>query len=90
MGRVLKEAAEYEVHGKDGKIHYVEVLSAPHYSGKEIIGFQGIARGITARKQTEESLREAEEQIRLVTNNMQDLVVLHGFAGADLICQPIP
>ena len=49
-GESLKEAAEYVVRGKDGKNHYVEVLSAPHYSGKDIIGFQGIARDITARK----------------------------------------
>ena len=54
----MKEATEYIVHGKDGKNHYVEVLSAPRYSGKDIIGFQGIARDITARKQAEEALHE--------------------------------
>src|SRR4029078_11580129 len=33
-GESLQEATEYEVGGKDGGIHYVEVLSAPRYSGK--------------------------------------------------------
>ena len=49
-GKSLEEAGEYVVHGKDGKIHYIEVLSAPHYSGNDMIDFQGIARDITARK----------------------------------------
>src|SRR5687768_5085778 len=48
-GDSLKEAIEYIVHGKDERIHYVEVISAPRYSGRDIIGFQGIARDITAR-----------------------------------------
>jgi PAS domain S-box-containing protein len=52
-GESLGEAAEYTVRGKDGKIHSIEVLSAPHYIGKSIIGFQGIARDITARKHAE-------------------------------------
>jgi len=56
-GKSLKEAAEYEMRGKNGKILYVEVLSAPRYRGKDIIGFQGIARDISARKRTEEQLR---------------------------------
>src|SRR3990170_7094991 len=59
-GMSLAENAEYIVHGKSGKPHYVEIISAPHYSGKEIIGFQGIAHDITARKQTEEILKKKE------------------------------
>ena len=56
-GGSTNAGAEYEVKGKDGIIHFVEVLSAPYYKGKEIIGFQGIARDITGRKQAENSLR---------------------------------
>jgi PAS domain S-box-containing protein len=56
-GESLGEPAEYAVRGKDEKIHYVEVISAPHYKGKDIIGFQGIARDITDRKLSEERIR---------------------------------
>jgi PAS domain S-box-containing protein len=59
-GKSLSEEAEYIVQGRDGKAHYVEILSAPHYSGKDIIGFQGIARDITARKQLEVTLQEKD------------------------------
>jgi PAS domain S-box-containing protein/putative nucleotidyltransferase with HDIG domain len=62
-GESLGEAAEYAVSGKDGKLHYVEVLSAPHYKGKDIIGFQGIARDITTRKQAEDKIRRQLEHL---------------------------
>lgn len=65
-GKSLEEAAEYKLCGKDGKIHYVEVLSAPRYSGKDIVGFQGIARDITERKQAEDVLRTSEERFKTI------------------------
>ena len=65
---LLDEVAEYEVQGKNGKIHYVEVLSAPHYSGKDIIGFQGVACDITARKRAEEALRASKLIIEGIIN----------------------
>ncbi|MGZ6223718.1 MAG: PAS domain S-box protein, partial [Syntrophales bacterium] len=61
-GESLKEEAEYVVRGKDGKNHYVEVLSAPHYSGKDVIDFQGIARDITAQKNAEEALQKEKSR----------------------------
>jgi PAS domain S-box-containing protein/putative nucleotidyltransferase with HDIG domain len=62
-GHSLTEAAEYAVHGKAGEMHYVEVLSTPHYSGKAIIGFQGTARDITARKRAEEKIQRQLEHL---------------------------
>jgi PAS domain S-box-containing protein len=62
-GKSLEEVPEYIVCGKDGKIHYVEVLSAPRYSGKAIIGFQGIARDITARTKRKEKIRRQLEHL---------------------------
>jgi PAS domain S-box-containing protein/putative nucleotidyltransferase with HDIG domain len=78
-GESLKEAAEYVVRGKDGKNHYVEVLSAPHYSGKDVIDFQGIARDITARKQSEQSLRESEERYRSTLESMLEGCQIIGY-----------
>ncbi len=57
-GEKIGEAFEYEIRGKDGKPHYVEVISAPHYSGKNLVGFQGIARDISLRKQDERKIRQ--------------------------------
>jgi len=73
-GESLKEAAEYEVLGKTGKKHYVEVLSAPRYSGKDVIGFQGIARDITARKRAEEALRSSEDKYRTLVAHLPTVV----------------
>lgn len=57
-GESFEQAGEYEVCGKNGKNHYVEVLSTPHYSGKDIVGFQGIARDITRRKRLCDNLKQ--------------------------------
>jgi PAS domain S-box-containing protein len=76
-GNSLDEALEYEVCGKDGKTHYVEVLSAPHYNGKDIIGFQGIARDITARKRAEEKIKQQLE--RLTALSTIDRVIAANF-----------
>ncbi len=56
-GNSLEEVAEYKIQGKDGKISYVEILSAPRYSGEDIIGFQGIARDITTRTASKEQIQ---------------------------------
>jgi len=68
-GERKNEAAEYEVKGKDGILHSIEVLSAPYYKDKVIIGFQGIARDVTERKRAEieliEAKNKAEESDRL-------------------------
>lgn len=89
-GESLKEAIEYIVHGKDGKNHYVEVLSAPRYSGKDIIGFQGIARDITARKQAEEALHESETRNRQLVAHLPTVVYVNavGDASSTLYVSP--
>ena len=73
-GDTFEEPGEYEVRGRDGKHHYVEILSTPHYSGRDIVGFQGIARDITGRKQLQEKLRESEKKYRDLVEMTHDLI----------------
>lgn len=72
-GETTTSNAEYEVIGKDGTAHFIEVLSVPYYKGKEIAGFQGIARDITDRKRAEIALQESEVKYRSMFENIQDL-----------------
>lgn len=65
-GESINKAAEYEVVGKDGEIHFIEVLSAPYIKNKEIIGFQGIARDITERKKAEKEIAMLADSLRSV------------------------
>ncbi len=63
---LIEDSTEYEVYGKDRKVHYLDLLSTPIYKEKDIIGIQGIARDITARKQMERALRIRTEDLALV------------------------
>ena len=89
-GKSLKDAAEYIVHGKHGGLHYVEVLSAPRYSGRDIIGFQGIARDITARKRAENALQESEAKFRRLVTHLPTVVYMNpvGDASSTLYVSP--
>ncbi|HSQ35061.1 MAG TPA: PAS domain S-box protein, partial [Candidatus Binatia bacterium] len=63
VGKSLGEGTEYELLGKDGNSHYVEILATPRYSGKDIVGFQAIARDITARKRADEKIKRQLEHL---------------------------
>jgi PAS domain S-box-containing protein len=75
-GEGTNSYAEYEVKGRDGDVHFVEVLSVPYYKGKELIGFQGIARDITERKHMENAIRESEEKYRSIYENSSIAILL--------------
>jgi PAS domain S-box-containing protein len=57
---------EYKMRHKDGHWVDLEVISSPIYDGEgRPVGFAGVTRDISARKQAEEHAREAEEKMRL-------------------------
>jgi PAS domain S-box-containing protein len=75
------EPAEYEVKGKDGITHIIEVLSAPYYKNNEIIGFQGIARDITERKNIDAKLKSSEERFKIFFDNAPDSLYILDLKG---------
>ncbi len=80
--------AEYEVIGKDNVVHTVEVMSVPYYKGKQMIGFQSIARDVTQRKHTENLIRESEERYRSIFENVQDVYFETLISGTILEVSP--
>ena len=67
------EILEVESIRKDGtKVIYETSASLIRDADGKPIGFRGISRDITERKQAEEKLRESEAQYRLLADNMKD------------------
>ncbi len=64
---------DYEISTKDGNKKQIEVsASLIKDAAGNPIGFRGITRDITARKQIEESLRQSEEKYRSIIENIQE------------------
>ncbi|MCF8111937.1 MAG: PAS domain S-box protein [Desulfobacteraceae bacterium] len=63
----------YRAVHKDGNIGIAELAGFPLKNGKgDIVGFRGIARDITERRQMEEQLRQSEERYRTIIEQIQD------------------
>jgi len=65
---------EGEIITKSGKRLPLEISTRLIYEGDTPVAIQGTARDISTRKDFERKLKESEARLRLVTDNMRDLV----------------
>ena len=67
------EGFDWQITRKDGAIRYIEAsVSLQKDSSGKPIGFIGISRDITERKQAEEALRQSEEKYRTFIETIKD------------------
>jgi len=73
--RVLEEGVEpppylYEIFHQDGHRVMLEVYERPLIQGGQVVGLQGVAQDVTDRIRMEQSLKESEERLRFLVENM--------------------
>jgi len=73
---------EYQVFRKDGTRIPVEMSTAVIRDNRENpIGYAGIIRDITERKQAEEALKESEQSLRSITQIAKDAIIMIDYRG---------
>lgn len=65
---------ELEIIAKSGRRLALEVSTRLIYAGGKPVGVQGIARDITARKGTEEALKDSEEKFRSIVETTNEWI----------------
>jgi len=64
---------EYRLRGADGAFHWVFASGTPRFSATgEFLGYIGSCLDITARKESEESLRKAHAEVSRLKNQLQE------------------
>ncbi len=73
----------------DGQIGWTQWINRGIFNKiGQLVEIQSVGRDITALKQVEMALRQNEERLQLVTENMSDLVCLHQLDGQYLYVTP--
>lgn len=77
---VAEKAAEWTIITGEGKEKHIEIsVSLIKNDQGEVIGFRGVGKDMTERKQTEEALQQSEEKYREILASIED-----GFFEVDL------
>ncbi len=61
---------------KDGTTVWLEILSDAIKLDGRVVGYRGVSRDITPRKQAEHALRESEERYKSIVENSRDMILL--------------
>jgi PAS domain S-box-containing protein len=76
------KAITFKIVRKDGSIGQAELSAFPLQNEKgEIIGFRGVGRDVTERKQMEEALRQSEKRYRTILEEMKEAYFEVDLAG---------
>lgn len=66
---------DFELTRKDGSSVWIELISSPSIdSNGRLLGFQGVARDISQRKEAQEALLRSEAKYRMLAENMMDVI----------------
>ncbi len=77
---------DYDIFRKDGSTRTLELsASLLANSAGEPVGFRGVVRDVTKRKQAEEALRESEERYRSLFKNNHTVMLLIDPETADIV-----
>jgi two-component system NtrC family sensor kinase len=86
---VPNEGFAWRVIRKDGTRGFAETsVSLQRNSKGEIIGFRGVGRNVTERKQAEQKLSESEQKYRLIFENSPDCIAQIDREGRYLAANP--
>jgi two-component system sensor histidine kinase/response regulator len=79
-GQVLEAVEEH--HKSDGSKIYVQVLKTPvRDSEGRVVGTQGMFWDVTARKVTEEALRESQQRLQSILDNARAVIYVKSLDG---------
>jgi two-component system, sensor histidine kinase and response regulator len=79
-GRVMEAVEEHRK--PDGSKLYVQVLKTPvRDADGRIVGTQGMFWDVTARKQTEEALRESQQRLQSILDNARAVIYVKNIDG---------
>jgi PAS domain S-box-containing protein len=80
---------DWEFIRKDGSKGYIEAsVSLRKDSEGQPIGFRGIIRDVSERKQTEKSVLQSEKRFRALFNSISDLIYTHDLKGRFISLNP--